>query len=373
MKKMLYIGNIGKAQSNSFYRSAVAAAHELGIEFHIAFNCIDRTESNCKKMESDLGIHFHQIDFQRNPLHPANIRAYKQLVALMKAYHFDFVHCNTPVGGLCGRIAARRCGIYKVIYQAHGFHFYKGAPLKNWLLFYPAEKLLARHTDALITINQEDYALAQAKMRLRNSGKVYYVPGVGIDLSDPPEIDRAEVRRSLGLPEDAFVLVSVGELNKNKNNSVIIEALKKLDDSVHYVLCGTGQEEQNLKAQAEALGLSSRVHFLGYRDDVMTILQASDVFVLMSYREGLSRSIMEAMAFGLPCIVSDIRGNRDLMKNKAQCIPIDADALARAVSELRGNDLLKAYGAANKEAVRMFGMESVIERLKQIYLEFCEK
>jgi len=369
MKKMLYIGNVGKAQSYSFYRSAAVAARELGIEFHIAFNCVDRTKSNVKRMESDLGIYFHQIDFERNPLHFANIRAYKQLIALMKAYDFDFIHCNTPVGGLCGRLTARRCGIKKVIYQAHGFHFYKGAPLINWLLYYPVEKLLARCTDVLIAINKEDFALAQVKMRLRNNGAVYYVPGVGIDLSDPPETDRAEVRKSLGLPEDAFVLVSVGELNKNKNNAVIVEAVKKLDDSVHYALCGTGPEEQKLKALAETLGLSGRVHFLGYRDDVKTILRASDIFVSMSYREGLSRSVMEAMSMGLPCVVSDIRGNRDLLSHQsAQCVPIDADALSRAVSELRGDqDLLMAYGEANRKAVRKFGMESVVERLKQIY------
>ena len=222
--KMLYILNTTN-RVNNFSYSSMIAAQQLGVEFHIAGNWTGYSDNKEKEADEEkYGIRIHQIDFIRTPYDLRNIKAYKQLVQLMKREKFDVIHCNTPTGGVLGRLAGKKCKVRKIIYQAHGFHFYKGAPKKNWLIYYPIEKWLAKYTDALITINNEDYGLAKSKFQLRHNGKVYYVPGVRIDLSqyDLPDGIREKKRAELGLKETDIVLISSGELNENKNNQIII-------------------------------------------------------------------------------------------------------------------------------------------------------
>ena len=162
MKKLLYITNISIGVS-SFSVAAVRAAEELGVEFHLAGNFDGTTKESLRKNEKEYGVKLHQIDFIRTPYDLRNIKAYKQLVQLIKREKFDAIHCNTPTGGVLGRLAGKKCKVRKIIYQAHGFHFYKGAPKKNWLIYYPIEKWLAKYTDALITINNEDYETIYCK------------------------------------------------------------------------------------------------------------------------------------------------------------------------------------------------------------------
>ena len=351
------------------------AAQELGMEFHIAGNWSYLSEAEKLADEERYGIKIHQIDFIRAPYHPKNKKAHNQLKDLVKREKYDAIHCNTPIGGVLGRIVGKQCKVKKVIYQVHGFHFYKGAPRKNWLLYYPIERWLSRHTDALITINHEDYELAKSKFKLRNGGNIYYVPGVGIDTAQYAfdSETREKKRAELNIPEDAFVLVSVGELNTNKNNRVIISAMEKLNKSnLHYVLCGVGDQELNLKNQAAKSGLQDNVHFLGYRTDVKEIYAMADCFVMPSFREGLSRSIMEAMASGLPCVVSKIRGNVDLVKDGEGgflCDASDADAFADAINKLSDNDICSSMALYNKERIEDFGIEAVVQSVKDIYQE----
>ena len=317
MKKLLYITNISRGVS-SFSVAAVRATEDLGVEFHLAGNFDGTTKESLRKNEKEYGVKLHQIDFIRTPYDLRNIKAYKQLVQLMKREKFDAIHCNTPIGGVLGRLAGKKCKVRKIIYQAHGFHFYKGASKKNWLIYYPIEKWLAKYTDALITINNEDYELAKSKFQLRHNGKVYYVPGVGIDLSQYDLSDgiREKKRTELGLKETDFALISMGDLIERKNYSVAIKAMSKISDlNIHYFICGKGPEEAKLIKLSEELGLRKRVHFLGYRNDIKELLKAADAFLFTSKQEGLARSLMEAMASGLPCVVSNIRGNTDLLEN----------------------------------------------------------
>ena len=261
---------------------------------------------------------YFDIHFERNPFHPKNAEAYKQLKKIIDSENYDIVHCHTPVGGVLARIAskdARKNGT-KVIYTAHGFHFYDGAPLINWVLYYPIERLLAHYTDVLITINQEDYLRAQTfKVK-----KVYYIPGVGIDLEkfQPNSQARKTIRQELGFQESDFVILSVGELNKNKNQANVLKALASMKESesyskTYYVLCGSGAWERKLKQMAVKLGINAHVRFLGYQTDTPKIYNASDLFVFMSFREGLPVALIEAMACGLPVLCSKIRGNKDLV------------------------------------------------------------
>ena len=382
MKKILFVSNKSGRLTNGFSHSSIIAAKKLDCEFHIAANWRGSDTDLIKREEAEYGIRVHQIDFVRNPLHTANYKAYRQLVELIKREKFDMIHCNSPVGGFLGRLAAQKCGTERVIYQVHGFHFYKGAPFANWLLFYTAEKLLARYTDTLITINQEDYERAQ-KFKLRKQGKVYYVPGVGIDLSHYSVIkDVREAKRAeLGIDKDSLVIISIGELNKNKNNQIAIDALTKIKDiSVYYIVCGIGSLETKLREMCRLNNVEDRVKFLGYRNDIPELLAMSDIYAHISYREGLSRSIMEAMAMGKPCIVSDIRGNRDLIddgKGGFLVEPDDADSFAATVEKIHRERYYTSFSEYNLQKIKTYGIDNISRQLSNIYQniipDLCEE
>ena len=382
MAKILFVTNIaGSKMKVDFCKGALNAANALNIDFCAVANRNKSTSEQIREDEHTYGVSLLHADISRSPFSKSNIRAYKQIVKWIKQENIDYIHCNTPVGGILGRLAGKKCKVKKVIYQVHGFHFYKGAPKKNWLLYYPVEKWLAHYTDAIITINQEDYQLAKSKFKLRNRGEVYYVPGVGIDTTqfNNNEMSRDDKRSELNIPLDAFVLISVGELNVNKNNGVIVSALEQLKrDNVHYVLCGVGELELSIREQVEKAGLSENVHFLGYRNDVKELYRMADCFVMPSYREGLSRSIMEAMASGLPCVVSKIRGNVDLIKDGVGgflCDTDDVSAYAEKLNLLASDaELRDKMGKNNLTAVQKFNTETVTNAMYNIYkTEFNDK
>ena len=374
MSKILFISNISN-RITTFVTASISAAHDLKMDFYQVANWHGAEKGQIERDEEKYGIKIKNLPISRNPFDKSNLSAYKQLVEFIKQEKIDYIHCNTPTGGILGRLAGKKCKVKKVIYQAHGFHFYKGAPKKNWLVYYPVEKWLAKYTDALITINKEDFELASKKFRLRNNGKVYYVAGVGLDskqyLSDGKLRD--EKRAELNIPLDAFVIISVGELNENKNNKVIISALEKLKNkNIHYILCGVGDKKDELSAMAQSAGISENIYFLGYRTDIKALYNASDCFVMPSYREGLSRSAMEAMASGLPCILSDIRGNRDLIENGSGgflCKPDDVIGFSEAISKLFGNSLLcekmKEY---NLKKIKDFDTSVIEKEIREIYI-----
>ena len=369
--KMLYILNVAN-RVNNFCMSSLIAAKRMNIEYHIAGNWGYATDSEREADEKKYGVRIYQVDFKRSPFSPQNVKAYKQLQEIVAREQFDAIHCNTPIGGLLGRLVGKKYKTKHVIYQAHGFHFYKGAPMLNWLLYYPIEKWLAHYTDTLITINSEDCALANKKLRLRNNGQKYYVPGVGIEPATYYQsgTDRSEVRRTLGVRDDELLLIAVGRLDVNKNNETIIRALAKTQ-RLKLIVCGDCEQMDRLKCLSSQLGVADRVQLLGNRDDVIDLYHASDIFIMMSFREGLSRSIMEAMAVGLPCLVSDIRGNRDLIiqnENGLLCNVTDTERLAVGMMELAENPGLRTHMAhVNTKRVKDYAIDTVIERLIRIY------
>lgn len=316
------------------------------------------------------GIKMNEIPFVRSPYHVRNLHAFKALYKLIKEKQFDTIYCHEPVGAAMGRIAGHLCNC-KIIYIAHGFHFYKGAPKKYWLLYYPVEKWLARYTDALITINREDYELAKSRMKLRNGAKVYYVPGVGIDLEkfSKSTAEKYAKRSELGIPEEAILLLSVGELNSNKNHAAAIRAVADLD--VYYIIAGMGELQSDLQNLIDELGIGNRVKLLGYRSDVKELYEAADIFVFPSFREGLSVAVMEAMASGLPCVVSRIRGNTDLVEDGSggfHCSPNDPSEFAEKISILSADVALREkMGQHNLSVIHKFSSETVIQQLSSIY------
>lgn len=319
-------------------------------------------------------IHFLDIPIYRNILDIKNILiAYKRINKHIKELNIDYIHCNTPLGGFLGRVCGKRCNVQKVIYTAHGFHFYKGAPSINWLLFYPIERFLARWTDALLVMNDEDYSITK-KFKLRDEGKIFKVPGVGIDLNgitDGPIV--SDIRKELELPDSSKLCISMGDLNKNKNCEVVIRAFASVDSDVHYLICGIGPEKEKLEEISTTLGISKNVHFLGFRRDIVSLLKQSDVFILSSFREGLPRSTMEAMACGLPCVVSEIRGNVDLIEegiNGLLCKPTDTEGFSNAINRLCQNQSLReSMGKYSLEKIKGYDTSVVTQKLEEIYRE----
>lgn len=372
--KILYILNVANKVNNFSYTSMIAA-QDIGIEYHIAGNWGYKILEERHEDEIKYGIQIHQIDFIRAPYNPKNYRAYKQLAEIIEREKFDLIHCNTPVGGVLGRLVARRYKIKKVVYQAHGFHFYKGAPALNWMIYYPVERWLAHYTDALITINKEDYEVAR-KFHLRNNGKVYYVPGVGINTAQytPREGTRDEKRKELGLSNNDFMLISAGDLIERKNYSTAIRAIAKASNKkIQYFICGKGPEEDKLKRLAKELEIESQVHFLGFRTDMKDLMQAADLFLFTTLQEGLPRSMMEAMASGLPCIASKVRGNTDLLEDGAGgylvAVTDENEVAAKLKFMVDRPDLRFKMGEVNIERLIRFDVREVNQVMRSIYEE----
>lgn len=368
--KILYVTTISLTM-NSFFKPHIEMLVSEGHQVDIACNDCDLP---LDALYGRLGCRSYRIDFSRSPLSPDNIRAYGQLKEVIKKGNYDIVHCHTPNAAMITRLVCRKFrkknGL-KVFYTAHGFHFYKGAPKLNWMVYYPIERFCSRFTDKLITINQEDYNLAKCKF---HAGQVHYVPGVGIDLSkfENVRVDRTAKRNEIGVPEDAFLLFSVGELNENKNHQVIIKALAKLNDpNVHYALAGTGDRHDDLLKLADELGVSSQVHLLGYRRDIPELNYAADVFCFPSHREGLGISSIEAMACGLPLITSNVHGINDYSENGVtgyKCAPDDVDGFSNAIDKLKKNPSLRHdFGKGNALLARKYEVSAINDLLKKIY------
>lgn len=370
--KMLYIKHRSGKIMNNFAISAILAAKELGIDFTLANNMSMAEPGHFEKVCEQYGIKMIHIDFDRNPLGKSNLLARKQLLELMEKEKYDIVHCNTPSGGMVGRIAAAQMKIPKVIYMAHGFHFWKGAPLKNWLLYYPVERILAHLTDRLITINHEDYACAK-RFHYKKGGRAEYVPGVGIVTKrfERDEKVRSEMRNTLGIKDNETVLLSVGEINPNKNHKIVIEALAKLGrKDIRYVACGIGALMEENQQLAKSLGIEDQVMFVGYRTDIDKFYQAADIFVVTSFREGLPVAPMEAMSAGLPCVASRIRGNVDLFDGgQLMFDPRDVDSLCQALSNAMDKDIVANELARNSQTLQRFSMEEAVKAMKKIYVD----
>ena len=372
MKSVLVITSVA-SMVDQFLFPNLELFQNMGYEVHVACNfergnsCSGERVLALQSRLRERNIPYYQIDFARDVTEVLeNIRAYKEVKKLVSSHKYDLIHCHSPIGGLLTRIACRKIRKHgtTVIYTAHGFHFFKGAPIKNWILYYPVEKICSRWTDVLITINQEDYSFAKRKMK---SGKIEYVPGIGIDLEriTKIEVDRAEKRRELDIPDGATLLLSVGELNKNKNHETVIRAIGDLD--VYYIIAGRGELEEQLQLTIEKLGLANRVKLLGFRQDILELCKSVDVFVFPSFREGLSVSVMEAMASGLPVACSCIRGNTDLIdENGGEMFdPYSVEDCTRAIKNLMQSDT-SAKGTYNSNKIVNFSKTRVTGMLRRI-------
>lgn len=306
--KILYVTTIGSTMNffKKFIEELVAEGHTVEIACNDSISAVP-------DFYLDLGCKIYSIGTSRSPFKIGNIHAIKQIKDIVEQNKYDIVHCHTPIAAMCTRLACRkvRQSGTKVIYTAHGLHFYKGAPLNNWLIFFPIEWICSWWTDAIVLINEEDYQLAQNWFKARMCIRI---PGVGIDLSRfvLKEFDKVKYRAKLGLKDDDLVVLSVGEVNKNKNHQLIIKTIADMNNpKIKYIIAGRGPKTKENEELAEVLGLGDSVHFLGYRSDIAELNAVADVFAFPSIREGLGLAAIEALACGTPVVGMDTRGIRE--------------------------------------------------------------
>lgn len=367
--RILFVATV-RSHIGQFHMPFIHYLTEHGHEVHAAFR-----DNSADKQGLDLSV-IHktfEIPFERSPLKANNIKAYFALKKVIDTGDYDIIHCHTPVGGVITRLAAKNARKYgtRVFYTAHGFHFYRGASRKNWLLFYPVEKLLASLTDVLITINQEDYDLAVAK-KFR-AGKLIRINGVGVDLSKfspATEEENRLARRKLGIGQEQFVMLYAADLSQRKNQPMLFRALYRLKEEIPdmcLLLPGQPILQQEYEKQCAQLGISNQVRFLGYRRDIDQLLAACDCVVSSSRQEGLPINLIEAAARGKYIIATDVRGNADVVRQGGYgtLVALDDDgAMAEAIKNFYCSGCNTREDAS---AVAVFDQREIIEELREIY------
>lgn len=376
-KKALMYASVA-SMIQQFNMDNIRLLQELGYEVDVACNMKQGstiTDEKVSLMKSELetmGVHVYHIPVPRSITNIKDIwKSFWITRKLINEQEYSLIHCHSPIGGMICRLANRLSKWYgqvRMIYTAHGFHFYKGAPQINWLLFYPIERICSCYSDVLITINQEDYALAKRKMK---SKLCVYVPGVGVDLQKFKKVSLTEKSkfRILGVSDKDTVLVSVGELSTRKNHEVVIRALSKLNNpNYKYFICGLGPLEHRLEKLILDLNMQSNIWLLGYRSDIAEILNMADVYVFPSLQEGLPVALMESMAAGKAVACSRIRGNTDLVDSNGGVLfdPHSVDDCTMAIDQLLHSNLAK-MGEYNSNKIRGFSKETVRELMSKIY------
>lgn len=371
MKKVLFVATV-QSHISQFHRPLAEMLHRHECEIHIAARN-NLAEKNGLKL--DFAEKIFDVPFQRSPFTPANLKAYRILKEIIDEGGYDVVHCNTPVGGVLGRFAARTARKHgtKVFYTAHGFHFYQGAPLKNWLIWYPVEKFMSRYADKLLTITEEDYLLAKDRF----STEVVRTHGVGANSSKYypfPSEECARQKKELGYEKDAKLILCTGELNRNKNQITAIRAVKLAAGKfpeIRLLLAGNGPSLQNLKNAVHELDMEKYVDFLSYRTDLERFVNISDIVLSCSLREGLPMNIVEGMLCGKPVVASDNRGHRELIRNGENgfLIPLrDPESAAKTILNILQNpDAMVLQKQNIIHCGLMYSDRTVQKELEQVY------
>lgn len=367
-EKVLVVGAVGSMIAN-FNMENIKILKSLGYDVEVAANfgeidpiSNEKREKMFSSFQSDEVV-VHQIEFQRGMGSPLeNLKVILQLRRLILEKRYKFIHTNSPLASALVRIANSHKKT-KIIYTAHGFQFFKGGRKRDWLLFYPIERLLASRTDILLTINSEDYTRAK-KMGFK---KVEKIPGVGVD------IQKFRFSSSDKVKNSKRILISVGELNKNKNHILVFDAIQRAPwkNSVEYWVCGIGEKFEEYKEYIETNKLTDTIKLLGYRIDISDLLSKADLFVFPSFREGLSVSVIEAMANGLPVLASNIRGNEDLIdegKGGYLFDPKNSEDLVRSLDQmLSDSPKIMKYGKYNFEKSDQYDIKLVNNLMKKKY------
>lgn len=368
MKKALLVATV-PSMIDKFNMNNIRTLQKIGYEVHVSCNFFDNSPKLQEYNDTVRGfleenkVKCHQISFSRSPFSRKTIAAVKELKKVVSQERFQLIHGHTPVGGVIARAVGALYRTPKLIYTAHGFHFFKGAPILNWIMYYPVEWLLSFFTTDLITINQEDYHFSKKYLFPK---RLHKINGVGIDLSHFQECVFKDETNKLKL-------FSIGELNTNKNHRLVIEAINQsiYRDFFIYHICGQGPLLKELEDLVQEYHLEEQVKFLGYRSDIVELLPKYNVFVFPSKREGLPVSVMEAMAMGLPVIASNIRGNNELIDEKRGGFLFEVSDVENLKYYLdycyENKNKLYEFGKYNTVKITKYSIEVVNQQMTSIY------
>ncbi|MEG0285080.1 MAG: glycosyltransferase family 4 protein [Vagococcus sp.] len=376
MRKVLFVATVVKGHIDVFHIPFLKMFKENGWETTVIAKNNYENPEDCIIPFCD---NFIDMPFERNPFNYSNVKCYCELKKIINNSEFDIIHCHTPVGSVVTRLSAlkkRRTSNMKVIYTAHGFHFFKGAPFLNWIVYYPVEKLLSKFTDILITINEEDYSIAKKKFYTK---QIELVPGIGVDLEKfnnnlVKKDNRNQELSLIGKKNDKFTLSCIGELNKNKNQEFLLKTvayLVKKEIDVCLFLIGEGPEREYLEKICFDLNISKNVFFLGYRNDIPLLLGMTDVAMSVSKREGLPVNVIEAMASGLPIVASNCRGNNDLVIDNVNGYVIESYSEEeygdKLIQLLSNKEMYNEFSRNSKKLSQKYSIQSINTKMKRIY------
>lgn len=373
-KKVLFAATV-YSHLAAFHKPFIKMLQGKGYEVHAAANPDNGRKEEIEKM----GVICWDIPFSRSPYRLANIIAIRELTKLFHRHYFELIHVHTPIASFLARYVAKKCKQGSVLYTAHGFHFYEGAPLQNWLIYYTAEKVARRWTDGLIVMNAEDYKNGK-RLGFRENESLFFTHGVGISFEQYSASSNSGlyVREQLNIDQDDIIISYIAELNDNKNHMFLLRNWNELlqyHSKIHCLIVGTGEKEHELKKYVKQESLKN-VHFLGYRNDIPEILSQSDIVTLLSYREGLPRCLMEAMVCEKPLVVSNIRGSRDLVKHGVNGFLVDLGddrSLVESFKKLiNDKDLREKMGQASLKEIQSYNLVHVLNEMRDIYSRYIE-
>ena len=370
MKKILLVANVAKEHVLKFHVPTIRMLKEQGWQVDVA----------CSGTEDvPYCDHQYRMSYQRSPFNLALFRGIRELKKIVNEGQYDIVYCHTPVGGIAGRLAARKARKHgtTVIYMAHGYHFYKGAPFVNWAVYYPVEKILSRMTDKIVLINREDFELT--KKRFKNC-TAYFIPGIGVDLDRLKVEDKAAVRHQyreqFDIPQDAAVLIYLAELLPNKNQTFLMRVLKQVlqsEKNVYLVLAGFDHSNGAFEQYAEEIGVKDHVCFLGWREDVGSLLAMADICTATSIREGFGLNLVEAMACDLPVIAAKNRGHETIIRDGENGLLIDQgdeSGFTEAVLRLiRDDGFREQLIETGRKEVGQYSKEAILKKIDKIINE----
>ncbi len=366
--KALLLAPMGSVHRR-FNAANIKALQQLGYEVHLLANFQQGEGTEQQNPEyvvscNNKGIIAHSIPYQRHSL-KANFPLIKPTREVIEEENFDLIHGHTETGGLILRMVGKTRG--KKIFTPHGMSFYKGAPLKTQLVYRPIEKWICSEMNLNIAINQEELKT----LRFWDKDTAALTHGIGLDIErfNIGGTNRSSIRAEFGIPDDAQVVLSVGELDDNKNHATVIRALHGTD--AYYLICGIGPNEDSLKRIAQENSMGSHLILAGYRRDIPDIIAACDIFAFPSFHEGMPVSLCEAMAGGLPVVCSRIRGNVDLVKNGINGYLVDPDDIAgwtyTLTTLLADENLRQTFQENALSSITDYSHENVTKELYSLY------
>lgn len=375
MKKALIVTAFARFVK-SFLANDILILQSMGYEVHCAAN-IHHAGAECMdEYFKEMNVVFHQIDFSSSkPISKETYISYREMKKLFNEIQFDVVHCHTPIAGAIARMAGkkqRKQGC-KMLYTTHGFYFHKYSSKKTWLIFHTIEDFMSKYTDAMITINHEDYKNAK-DMHCKN---VYYIPGVGVDTKKfkDVDIDRKAYRKKIGIRDEELLVLAVGELSHRKNHQIVVKALAEANiPNAVFMICGNAMTSANTKIELEELAdkLGVDLRLMGLRDDIQQICNCADVGVMPSTREGLGLSGIEMLAAGLPVVASRVHGIVDYISDGVDgylCAPDDEHAFAQAIIKLKNEEKRKSMANKCISIARKFDKVYSYKKMRDIYEE----